>query len=383
MYSTCLFCNESLGRNEAIEHFPIGRRLAFDADKGRLWVVCAGCQRWNLTPVEERWEAMEECERLFRAQRLRAQTDHIGLAKVKEGTELVRIGRALLPEFAAWRYGRTFAARFRRRGLMVGGGTAVAGAGAVLIGAPLAAAAVAFPAILFVGFHLLVIPMMVGRGRFVSTKVVGSDGKVLRVTRADLDRTHLDPSDGDPWQLSLRHSYGQQALTGEVARRALGALLARVNRGGAPGRTVGDATTIVSEAGSPEEVARMVSQEASRRRGDFDERWKAWQRGDFLKAPLRRAASEPMWTKEYNFNEAVMTLNTQPSNPGAIPRLPSAQRLALEMALHESSEQKALEGDLAPLEAAWREAEEIAAIADNLLTPKGTVEFMERHKRSS
>ena len=63
MYSTCIFCQQSLGRNEAIERFPVGRRLAFDEAKGRLWVVCRKCERWNLTPLEERWEAIEECER--------------------------------------------------------------------------------------------------------------------------------------------------------------------------------------------------------------------------------------------------------------------------------------------------------------------------------
>jgi hypothetical protein len=47
------------------------------------------------------------------------------------------------------------------------------------------------------------------------------------------------------------------------------------------------------------------------------------------------------------------------------------QVLALEMALHEDTERVALEGDLAALEAAWREAEEIAAIADTLLIPEG------------
>jgi hypothetical protein len=39
------------------------------------------------------------------------------------------------------------------------------------------------------------------------------------------------------------------------------------------------------------------------------------------------------------------------------------------MATHEESERRALEGELALLEAAWKEAEEIAAIADNLLLP--------------
>src|SRR5919112_4588497 len=98
MYTACLFCTQPLGANEAIEAFPVGRRLAFDAAKGRLWVVCPHCGRWNLTPLEERWEAIEACERLFRQTRLRYSTDNIGLAQLREGLDLVRIGRALQPE---------------------------------------------------------------------------------------------------------------------------------------------------------------------------------------------------------------------------------------------------------------------------------------------
>ncbi len=88
MYTTCLFCKGALGTNEVIEHFPVGRRLAFDSAKGRLWVVCRRCERWNLTPLEERWEAVEECERAFQETRLRVSTDQIGLARVGEGLEL-------------------------------------------------------------------------------------------------------------------------------------------------------------------------------------------------------------------------------------------------------------------------------------------------------
>jgi hypothetical protein len=40
--------------------------------------------------------------------------------------------------------------------------------------------------------------------------------------------------------------------------------------------------------------------------------------------------------------------------------------LALEMALHEAEERRALEGELALLESAWKEAEALAAIADGL-----------------
>src|SRR5215831_13219232 len=114
MYSTCLHCHKSLGRNEAVEHFPVGRRLAFDGAKGRLWVICQHCARWNLTPIEERWEAVEESERMFRAQRLRAQTDNIGLVRLPDATQLIRIGQPLRPEFAAWRYGESFRRRHRK-----------------------------------------------------------------------------------------------------------------------------------------------------------------------------------------------------------------------------------------------------------------------------
>src|ERR1700716_347930 len=131
MYSTCLFCRTHLGANEWIESFPVGRRLAFDAAKGRLWVVCRRCERWNLTPLEERWEAIEACEREFRATKLRVSTDEIGLARVKEGLELVRIGAPQRPEMAAWRYGDQFGRRRRRYYALVAGGVAVAGVVAV------------------------------------------------------------------------------------------------------------------------------------------------------------------------------------------------------------------------------------------------------------
>ena len=106
MYSTCLYCNNALGSNEVIETFPVGRRLAFDQSKGRLWVVCRKCEKWNLSPLEERWEAIEQCERLFHDARKRVSTDNIGLAKLSEGLELVRIGEPQAPRIcrvAIWR----------------------------------------------------------------------------------------------------------------------------------------------------------------------------------------------------------------------------------------------------------------------------------------
>ena len=51
-------------------------------------------------------------------------------------------------------------------------------------------------------------------------------------------------------------------------------------------------------------------------------------------------------------------------------RVPLATRLALEMAAHEESERRALEGELYLLEEAWKQAEEIAAIADDMFLPR-------------
>src|SRR3954468_20154135 len=137
MYATCLFCQKDLGRNESLETFPVGRRLAFDAAKGRLWVVCPHCERWNLSPLEERWEAIEQAERFYRDTRKRVATDNIGLAKLRDGTTLVRIGTPMRPEFAAWRYGDQFGRR-RNRQLLIAGGGIVALAGVLIGGASVA-----------------------------------------------------------------------------------------------------------------------------------------------------------------------------------------------------------------------------------------------------
>src|SRR5204862_3370513 len=101
---------------------------AFDPAQGRLWVVCRSCERWNLSPLDERWEVIEDCERMFTDTRTRISTENIGLAKLSEGLELVRIGKPMRPEFAAWRYGDQFGRRRRMKYIRVGAGVAVMGA---------------------------------------------------------------------------------------------------------------------------------------------------------------------------------------------------------------------------------------------------------------
>ena len=48
------------------------------------------------------------------------------------------------------------------------------------------------------------------------------------------------------------------------------------------------------------------------------------------------------------------------------------------MALHEEAERRAIEGELADLELLWRDAEEIAGIADSLLLPDDVIASMNR-----
>jgi hypothetical protein len=61
--------------------------------------------------------------------------------------------------------------------------------------------------------------------------------------------------------------------------------------------------------------------------------------------------------------------------------LPQQHRLALEMALHEEAERRAIQGELDGLERAWREAEEIAGIADSMFLPESVDEAMDRMRR--
>ena len=130
MYSTCLYCNKDLAANDVLETLPIGRRVAFDARQGRLWVVCRACEKWNLVPFDTRLETIDSCERMFSETRVRFSTGNIGIARLKEGLELVRIGPAQRPEFAAWRYGDQFGRR-RFRNAAILGGTMAAAVGVV------------------------------------------------------------------------------------------------------------------------------------------------------------------------------------------------------------------------------------------------------------
>jgi hypothetical protein len=118
VYSRCIRCRRSLGTNAEIAHLSIGRRIAFDSAKGRLWVVCSSCDQWNLVPIEERWEALAECEHIAGTSESRGGSEHVGFARTERGLELLRVGGLANADIANWRYGRRLA-RLGARGLWI------------------------------------------------------------------------------------------------------------------------------------------------------------------------------------------------------------------------------------------------------------------------
>lgn len=341
MYSTCIFCTRPLGHNEALEHFPIGRRLAFDAARGRLWVICAHCRRWNLTPLEERWEAVEEAERLFRSTPLRVSTDHIGLARVADGTDLVRIGAPQRPELAAWRYGERFTRRRARHLLRVG--ALVATSGAFVAGGLTGGMGV----VITLGLaHTAVRYALRGFTTSVVARLRDPHGQLIHVAQQDLRATTIGIGHDGGFALNVAH--GERRTTrfeGTHARRAATVLFPAVNnRGGTP-EDVQTALKRLIHAGSAEQFLTNVTRQSPR---------------------LPKGASP----------SADATFD--PYDPSGLLALPTSLGLAIEMALHDEQERRALEGELGELEDAWREAEEIGAIADAMFLPSNIEQVLAR-----
>jgi hypothetical protein len=336
MYRTCIFCSADLGTNEAVESFPVGRSVAFDARRGRLWAVCRRCCRWNLAPLEERWEAVEDAERRFRDSRLRVQSENIGLCKLPDGTRLIRVGEALAGELAAWRYGDQL---LRRRRQYILGGLAVGAAGLVAVGGMIVVgiggglggfwsiAAHAWeekqqarvvhrlPAALSpTGREIAIRRWHVQGARLAADGASG--GVALHVPDV-----HLEKRKTDGWGRPRFTEGSELALPPDQARQVLNRAMVLVNKKGASRDRVSDAVKLIETARTAEDYLR----EAALRGGVLG----------------KRAGMEKR-------------------------QLTPVAALALEMALHDEQERRALEGELAGLEAAWRQAEEIAAIADAL-----------------
>lgn len=328
MYSTCLVCRAPLGRNDVIAIFPTGLRIAFDPVKGRLWVICPRCSQWNLSPLEERLEVLDECEERFRGARARFSTDNVALAQVAPSLDLVRIGRAPRPEFAAWRYGPKLRRRRAEMRALVWSSFAVAAG----IGVDGMAHRVFGLGAVYLGVYGYSLSLAATHNwRPLARVDAGAD--FVDVRGQDLHHVRVFEREGDV-ALHVRHSRGTLALTGSLAIGAARVLLPWMNRGGGSGRQVTRA------------IALLDAQELDTGR----------------------------WSQSVATRDAL-ALGI------ALSTLPPERRLAAEIAANENLERRAMEGELALLERAWRDAEEVAAIADNLLVPPFVQQWLERAKR--
>lgn len=321
----CIFCHGQLPRNEAVEHFPVGERVAFDPGRGRLWAVCGSCGRWNLAPFEERWEALEELEKAGRDQgRVLASTEHIALIRVP-GIDVVRVGSAKLAEEAWWRYGTRMMKRRRTHRLIS------YAEGAAVVGVSLLSG----------GFYWFV------GGDFINNflrwrkfgKSAWRGGVECDTCGAPLTEIRFrsaanvwitQDEQGQPavslrcWRCRVRvfgtDSPGEHRIEGLPAQHVLRRVLAYTHYSGASEQLVRSATDYIDQAGSPDAVLTEVTR--------------------------RRRRLRELSHKRHE-SEAV----------------------ALDIALNDQNERRLLEMELAELEARWRQEEEIAAIVDGELTP--------------
>lgn len=321
----CLFCDRPFPVNGVFEHARSGRRIAFDAGRGRLWAVCDGCFRWSLVPLEDRQPALEELERAARDRgRPVARTAHVLLLDV-DGVLLVRVGDASLAEQSWWRYGR----ELRRRRASYDSRAA-------------RLSAYTFGAMAFVadvmGVRDTEIPIdwrdapIQDILRWRRFGWAAWHGRVhcpfchstLRALRYDLSWWvyPLPGEDGhmavgvpcprcDPW--TPEHVY---RIEGPQAENVLRRCLAYQNIAGAPEGVIHDAARIIDDAGSPGEFAALLG----RRR-------------------------QSLW------------------------RLGSTGGVALEIALGESVESRLMDLEVRAVEFLWRREEALARIIDEELTP--------------
>ena len=225
---------------------------------------------------------------------------------------------------------------------MVRGGAVLAG----VIAVPLLGAAAGL-SLSGIGLHSFDL-FRLGRGIYnrvtIAARIPAADGNPLMVRLNDVDQTVvLPPKSDQPWGLTISHRRRNETrdqwwrykspadmteLRGEDAMRAAAQLLPHLNSAGAKAQEVQDAVALATRSNDPVESFTVAARVAAKTRS-----WNEFGKGAMLGA-----------------------MNVE-------------LRLSLEMISHEDSERRAMEGELHLLEEAWRDAEEIAGISDNLFLP--------------
>jgi hypothetical protein len=322
MFTTCGFCSGALGGDGGASGLGVGRRFSFDPWKSRAWVICQRCGRWNLTPFDERIDTISALDRMAAAGRVAATTEQVALIRVGE-YDVVRVGQPPRVEMATWRYGERMKAR-RKEQMKV-----VVPVAVVIVGLSVAINAAAGGSM---GAFMGQIP---GLSQSIYTGIVGYRkvpiespicarcGKIMVLRARHVKDARLQHTTSADLALLLIcpscKGLGAQ-IEGADAETALRSGLTYVNlrRAKKLKKRATEAAQQVDLSGGPE-------------------------------AYLVREAKREAKVSDYK----------------------GAEALALEMAVDEQAE-------LHELERQWRDAEEIAGIADNLLVDP-TIEAELRH----
>jgi hypothetical protein len=182
--------------------------------------------------------------------------------------------------------------------------------------------------------------------------ITAPDGQRLIVRGEHADKTRIILGDvrRGGWALDLHYGKdGQVLLEGDHARRATALIMPKVNSGGASRTRVQTAVDRIESSGDPERFLNQVA-----------------------RTPPPKVES-PGWKRKAKHAPRA----------GGISKLPLETRLAVEMAVNEENERRALEGELTLLELEWKDAEEIAAIADRLGNESVDEQFEALKRRST
>lgn len=333
MFATCLFCDASFGRNSVLEHLPTGRRFAYDPAKGRVWVVCRACDRWNLTPLDDRLEVMEEMESIVTTSvAAPASTPRVSLVR-RGGIELIRLGVTDAVEIAAWRYGSRLHHRRRDLVLQIAFWAFIPSLIASLLTHHTALALTSGVAMVVSQIPNLIAAAWAHWRMLARTEDVNGAPAVVRPS--DLRRAFLlPPGGGETWRVEIAHRGAPVIVSGAEARTILARLLPIANVYGASASEQRAALDVIDRLGEA-----GVIQDAG-----------AW---------ATRRVKMRWWRVPVSAREV----------PGSIASIPASRRLALEMVIHRQVEREMAIALGASVEREWVDAEQVAAIADDLLLP--------------
>jgi len=321
MLSDCLYCGHDLADRDRSKLPRPGLRIAYDPAERRVWTVCDNCWGWNLWPRADTPSALTALERVASTRaRLLFEAEHIALLETPE-RELIRVGDTPPTDRAWWRYGRELwrrAARYRSSFSRLGTAT--------------------YQAVSFVG-----------RG-FGAARITG-DFRASRNRHADILRwrgfgsTAWQGRAACPWcgsallklfyfrshelvllpsekglrvgmpclRCDARTTSSVHPFEGPAAERVLRRVLAWQNIAGATRFEVQRAVRVIEASGSTDELIRRLAGE---------------------RTPLHA--------------------------------LGDSDRLALEICVNERAEHDRLASEAAALEAAWQQADGLAAIVEEL-----------------